>query len=82
MKTIKKIHMLHRIDHCDGPWWLWECEVEYTDGTTRTGSVTGDGHLCAEESLELDPLPPRKSRIMRWIDAMWERWFAERWNKS
>lgn len=85
MNRKQKIRMLKRIDHCDGPWWLWECEVEYEDGTVRTGSVTGDGHNCAPESLELDPMPAapkRKGWFSRWTDQIWERHFAAWWSKQ
>lgn len=46
--------MLEKIDHLDGPWWEWKCEIEYDDGTIKQGSIEGDGVLYAIETLELD----------------------------
>jgi hypothetical protein len=45
---------IDKIEHLDGPWWLWSCEIEMPDGSIRTGSIEGDGHMWADETLEFD----------------------------
>lgn len=51
-----KIHPVEKIDELkSGQWWLWDCEVEMSDGTTRIGTCEGSEHELAEETLELEP---------------------------
>lgn len=42
-----------RIDHLDGPWWLWACDVS-DGGEEMSGSIEGDGHIWAAETLEIE----------------------------
>lgn len=53
-----KIHKTELIDDLgDGhKWGVWSCQIETADGTFLDGSVQGDEHSTAPETLELDPV--------------------------
>ncbi len=54
--TPTRIHKEELIDQFrSNGWGLWTCVVEMSDGSERTGSVQGDEHCTADETLELDP---------------------------
>lgn len=55
-----KIHKYEMIDHLKSGWGVWLCEVEMPDGTIRHGSVQGDEHSTAEETLEFDEPEPEE----------------------
>lgn len=52
-KTERRIHLISREVHLNGPWWKWSCEVEMPDGSLIPASIQSDGHIHAMETLEL-----------------------------
>lgn len=54
LKLIRRILPTTKIDHLHGPWWLWECDIEMEDGSIRHGSIQGDGHMFATETLSIE----------------------------
>lgn len=51
---IKRIRCIRKTDTFKSNWYLWECEVEYEDGTTVDGFVQADfqGECIATETFE------------------------------
>lgn len=53
-ENIKSIELIDTIDTLKpGQWWDWSCEVELADGTLWEGTIQGDEHMQALETLEL-----------------------------
>lgn len=43
MTNLTKIHLISRIDHLKGDWWLWEADMENPDGSMTHGTAQCDG---------------------------------------
>jgi hypothetical protein len=46
---VSPTEVIDEIDDCN--WSVWSCEIEKPDGTIIEGSIQGDGHSWANETL-------------------------------
>jgi len=48
------VDISHRLYHCDGPWWAYECEYNFVDTPDEyhKGTIEGDGEDYCIETLE------------------------------
>lgn len=53
-KTIKHVELIRKVETLKcGQWWVWECEVDYEDGTSAEGFIQSDEHMHALETFEV-----------------------------
>lgn len=45
--------LIRKVEHCDGPFWVWECVRYNPDGSETRGFIQAtDEYLVAEETFE------------------------------